>query len=280
MTYVHNIILNETHIKVHWSFHLPPLQSHSFKPPPAMDIFLPNTSLNVLDPSARPSKALTSIVHNILIGAMSHVTRENVIGFCKMLLLGDEKMPTTGQKSLAYIAKVQTSTSLGWKVVVTVVKVTDNLKNVLADRSKMFKQVTTALDCVTMVSECLQMMISDPRKYTQGCVLGVLDISDTRQFTYKRKSTDPQPYPGDESKESEVSPKGRKTLIDDDDLEGANLLFGIKISPPRVEEHASPQSRDMPTSSSVMSPASDVMPMTHDGHGEAARILQQFYTTE
>ena len=103
-------------------------------------------------------------------------------------------------------------------------------------------------------------------------------MSETTQFTYTKKSDQPKlSTKRDESTRDELSPKRTKTHSDV--LEGAESLFVLGTSPRRVTIHISPRSRNIPTGSSVMSEGGDVMSMSNTGHSRAARILEEFYSS-
>ena len=245
-----------------------------------MDGLFDIVSLDTLGLSEKASDRLTSTVNNILTGVFSLMTREDILGFCNMLLLGDEKTSATEQKNLAYVVKTMTKEHPpAWKVVVTVVKVTENLKAVLKYHTMMFQQLTIIQDPISILSACCNMLISDPRKYTQVELGALLDKSNITEFTYQRKSAGREP-----------SPKRVKTTAEDifplfyqpicgDALEGANLLEDIKTSPLRLQQHAtvSPKCCEVPTGASVTSVASDVLPMTRTGISKASRMLEAFF---
>ena len=246
----------------------------------AMDALFDNISLDTLNPSEKASDKLTSMVNSILTGAIT-VTREDVLGFCKMLLLGDE-MSATGHKSLGFIAKVMTKEHHPtWNVVVTVVKVTENLQEVLKYHTKVFELLTDIKNHLFILPACCKIMISDPRKYTQAKLAALLNKSN--EFTYRKRSTENEklPSPKRVKTTAEEMPSPSYQPVDGDALEGASLLIHIKTSPPRLQRHAtrSPTSREIYTGSSILSAVSDVPPMTHKGISNAARALAIFFNS-
>jgi hypothetical protein len=229
------------------------------------------------------SVRLTNMVNNVLEERMPDINREHVMGFCKKLLVGDDNPPMLNEKSLPYIARAYVGDPPAWKVVVNVTQLNKNLKEVLLNRALMYKQLHIIKDPVTILKTCLKMIMSDPRKYTAD-ELGVIihgTVDDTTSFTYIRKYAQgaPSAKRGEsalEEPDGNLSSKYIKTSHDV--LEGANGLFVLKTSPPRTTIHASPRSRNIPTGSSVMSEASDVMLMDKAGHDRAIRMIEEFYT--
>ena len=223
------------------------------------------------------------MVNIVLEERMPDINREHVMGFCKKLLVGDDNPSMLNEKSLPYIARTYAGDPPVWKVVVNVVQLNKNLKEVLVNRAKMYEQLHIIKDPVAILKTCLKMIMSDPRKYTPD-ELGVMNgtVDDTTSFTYTRKKYAqgaPSAKRGEsalEEPDGKLSSKHIKTS--QDVLEGANGLFVLKTSPPRTTIHASPRSRNIPTGSSVMSEASDVMPMDKAGHGRAIRMLEEFHT--
>lgn len=206
--------------------------------------------------------------------------RDDVMGFCKKLLVGDDNPPMLNEKSLPYIAMTYAGDPPAWKVVVSVAQVNKNLKEVLVNRAKMYEQLHIIKDPVAILKTCLKMIMSDPRKYTSDELGGIMNntVDDTPPFTYMRKYAQEAPSAKrGESALEEPDGKHKKTSHDHDVLEGANGLFVLKTSPPRTSIHASPRSRNIPTGSSVMSEANDVM-MDKAGYNRAIRMLEEFYT--
>lgn len=248
-----------------------------------MDTVFQETVLDTLDHPQKYSVKLTEMVNNILLEARPNATREGVMGFCKKLLVGDDSMPSLNQKSLPYIARVFTGDPPVWKVIVTVTQVTKNLKDVLLNRMRMYKELEMyeQLEIVEIVQTrsilllmCLNMISTDPRKYTPD---------ELGQFTYMKKSIEPQlpakrGEPARAESGGEISPKRAKA--NNDILDGAESLFGLSTTPPRQTIHASPRSREIPTDSSVISQESDVMSMSNAGHSKGAKMLEDFYTHE
>lgn len=228
------------------------------------------------------SVRLTNTVNNILEDHIPVTNREDFMGFCNKLLVGDDN-PSVNEKSLPYIARTQEGNPPVWKVVVTVARVTKNLKEVLVNRERMYEQLHTVKDPIAILKACLKMIMSDPRKYTPD-ELGVImngKADDTTPFTYMRKLEQAGPCAKrgeSELNEPDGKPSPKRTKSSHDVLDAAVNLFVLKTSPTRTTIHASPRSRDIPTGSSVMSEASDVMLMNKAGHGRAARMLEEFYT--
>ena len=251
-------------------------QTLKFDCPIAMDTVLSTYSLDVLPAAEKSSLNLTTTVNNILNGSMKdHVTREHVLGFCKILLLGDDPASTSPYKSLPYIAKEITSDPPGYKVVVTVVKVSHNLQEILLERLRMFKQLTHINDPGAMISACTRMIIYDPRKYNTGELNMLLEKPELTRFTYKRKDT---------LEKNDVSPKRPKVSNDDVTVdqqtvlqEAVEALMEFKSSPVRASNHAN--SENVQTGSSVMSETSAVEKMTRNGHRASARVLEFFFTS-
>jgi hypothetical protein len=245
-----------------------------------MDTLVNTMDLSTLDTvdGLQHSVRLTSIVDTILTQDVSAINHKDVHKFCKKLLLGNDSPPSLNNKSLpdkslAYVAKMLMGPPPVWKVVVTVVKVTDNLNEILNHRTKIYEQIKFVQNSVLMLSLCLKMIISDPRNYTSDG-LGVI-MSKQSQFTYMKKNkshTLPTIPKRGESPGHELS-----LNVNEDDLKGAELLLSFNLSPPRETNHASPTARDVSADFSVMSESSDVMPMSHAGHHKAARMLEEFY---
>jgi len=255
----------------------------------SMDSAFQGVALDTI--SGRYSVKLTEMVDNILEGNMPDINREHVMGFCKKLLVGDDKPPLLNEKSLPYIARVCTGDPPVWKVVVTVAQVTNNLKEVLVKRAQMYEQLHIVKDHIAILKICLKMIMSDPRKYTPdelGVVMnGTLsNLDDTTPFTYMMKPG--QSGPGAKSGELALdeadgkrSPKRTKVYDTSRDiLEGVEGLIVLKTSPPRTTIHASPRSRNISTGSSVMSQGSDVMSLDSAGQSNAARMLEEFYNDD
>ena len=233
-----------------------------------MDSTFQGVSLDTI--SGRHSFKLTETVNTILMGAV--ISREHVMGFCKRLLLGDDNPSLMNEKSLTYIASVCTGDPPVWKVVVTVVRVTENLNEVLANRAKMYEQLHIVQHPIAIIKTCLNMIMSDPRKYPAdglGIIMnGTLankQVDETTPLTYMMKPG----QSGTCAKRSESAldepggkPSPKRTKVHDtsfDVLEGAEGLVVLKTSPPRMTIYVSPRSHNIPTGSSVMSEASDVM---------------------
>ena len=242
-----------------------------------MDTLFHTIPLDTLTPSIRESQKLTGMVNGILLGDAKDISREDVATFCRMLLVGDD-MSTLQHKSLPYVARTNTTPP---KVVMVVVKVKDNLEELLVDRETLLEKLIAVENPVMMLQRCLQMIIHDPREYKSF-------QTDMTQFTYKEKSKE-EPHPSSllsststqsstpssmPSSTLESSPK--RTRIDNDSLEGASLLYGIKMSPPRVTQFASP-AREVFTTTSVMSDVSPVMKMTPNSHRKSARVLEECF---
>ena len=224
-------------------------------------------------------------------GAMPTISREHVMSFCKKLMLGDDNPPLMNEKSLPYIARLCTGDPPVWKIVVTVAQVTENLKEVLVNRAKMYEQLHIMQHPIAIVTTCLNMIISDPRKYAPD-ELGIImngtlankQVDETTPFTFMMKPG----QSGTCTKRSESAldepggkPSPKRTRVHDtsyDVLEGAEGLVVLKTSPPRMTIYVSPRSHNIPTGSSVMSEASDVISMGRAGLSKAARILEGFYT--
>jgi hypothetical protein len=242
-----------------------------------MDTVLSTYSLDVLPAAEKSSLNLTTTVNNILNGSMNHVTREHVLGFCKILLLGDDLTSTSPYKSLPYIAREITSDPPGYKVVVTVVKVSNNLQEILLERVRMFKQLTYINDPCTMVSACTRMIIYDPRKYNPGELNMLLEKPELTRFTYKRKNEDTL----EKNDVSQKRPKvGNDNVADDQETvlqEAVEALMEFNSSPVRASIHA--KLENVPTGSSVMSETSEVEKMTPNGHRASARILEVFFSS-
>jgi hypothetical protein len=237
-----------------------------------MDCLFQSLSLDTLKEERHHSVKLTGIVNNILMGVMPTITHEDAMACCKKLMVGDDNMPSVNQKSLPYVARMCMGNPPVWRVVVTVAQVTNNLKDILVNRAKMYEQLQVLKNPIFMLSVCLKMIMSDPRQY---------NMSTTTQFTYMKKSDKPSTKRGESTRDEsdgELSPK--RTKIHHDILEGAENLFILKTSPPRARSHISPRSRNIPTGSSVMSEGDDVMSMSNTGHSEATRTMEEFYSSK
>ena len=256
---------------------VPPAQTSS-----SMDSTFQGIALDIIC-DGKHSVRLTNMVNNVLQERMPAINREHVMGFCKKLLVGDDNPPVLNEKSLPYIARTYVGDPPVWKVVINVAQVNKNLKEVLVNRAKMYEQLQIIKDPVAILKTCLKMIMSDPRKYTPDELSVIMNgtADDTTSFTYMRKHAQgaPSAKRGEsaiEEPDGNLSSKRAKTSHDV--LEGAESLYVLKTSPPRTAIHASPRSHNIPTGSSVMSEASDVMLMDKVGHGRAARMLEDFYT--
>ena len=241
-----------------------------------MDTLLHTSVLDVLPTTENPSLNLTTKVNNLLNGTVSEqVTRDDVLGFCKVLLLGDDKSPTPLHKSLHYIAKSITSDPPGYRVVVTVVKVSHNLQEILLNRVQMFKQLISINDPSVMISVCTKMIMSDPRNHNPGGIEKLLEKTETTGFTYKRKCS--QGAGVEHKDQSAKRSRGADDNIDMDNVlkEAVEALMDIKTSPVRISQHSIPE--NVPTGSSVMSEAGEVETMTPHGHRRSARTLNCFF---
>ena len=231
---------------------------------------------------------LTELVNRTLNGDTPNATRSNVIDFSKKLLMGDDdNMPSRTHKSLPYIARTCTGDPPVCKVVVTVARVTENLEDVLVNRANMYKQLEIVKHPIEILSTCLKMIMSDPRKYIPDELSTLINgsimkkQSDTTKLTYTKKPDESKPYAKrtestlDESS-GERSPK--RTKVYNDVLEGAEGLFVLKTSPPRVTKFASPRSRNISSISSVMSEGTDVSIIDTADHSKTIRMLEHFYT--
>ena len=231
-----------------------------------METLFHTIPLNTLTPSIKASEKLTGMVNGILLGNVKDISREDVAAFCKMLMVGDD-VSTLEHKSLPYVARTNTTPP---KVVMVVVKVKDNLEELLIDRATLLEKLVVVENPLMMLQRCLQMIIHDPREYKSF-------LTDMTQFTYKEKSKEePHPQSSTHSSTHSSTQSSPKRTIDNDSWEGANLLYGIKMSPPRATQFASPN-RELCTTSSVMSNVSPVMMMTPNSHRKAARVLEDFY---
>lgn len=243
-----------------------------------MDTVLSTSSLDVLPTAEKPSLNLTTTVNNLLNGSMiDHVTREHVLGFCQVLLLGDDPTSTSPNKSLPYIAKEITSDPPGYKVVVTVVQVSRNLQEILLERVRMFKQLTYIQDPGGMISACTRMIISDPRKYNPDELNMLMEKPELTKLTYKRKDEDTL----EKNLVSKRPKVGNDKVADDQEnvlQEAVEALMEFNSSPVRVSNHA--KLENVPTGSSVMSETSGVEKMTPNGHRASARVLEAFFMSE